>query len=137
MTLVSVTAYHSFSGEVEASNTPTIRRLTPSCRHQLSPIARHGGSDYRVLLTVLAPTSSASGSMLKQMKSHSEQMPGDTLSMMACSNISVTVVKPSAFASLRSACRFWSGLSSMRTSWVGTSALHYEGKKNAARRRLG
>src|ERR1700730_17581124 len=26
-TLVSVTAYHSFSGEVEASNTPTIRRL--------------------------------------------------------------------------------------------------------------
>jgi hypothetical protein len=24
---VSVTAYHSFSGEVEASNTPTIRRL--------------------------------------------------------------------------------------------------------------
>jgi predicted neuraminidase len=38
-TLVSVTAYHSFSGEVEASNTPTIRRLIPSCRHQLSPIA--------------------------------------------------------------------------------------------------
>src|SRR5205823_7816670 len=36
-TLVSVTAYHG--GEVEASNTPTIRRLTPSCRHQLSPIA--------------------------------------------------------------------------------------------------
>ena len=26
--LVSVTAYHSFGGEVEASNTPTIRRLT-------------------------------------------------------------------------------------------------------------
>ena len=26
---------------MEASNTPTIRRLTPSCRHQLSPIA-HG-----------------------------------------------------------------------------------------------
>src|SRR6476619_7563124 len=44
-TLVSVTAYHSFSGEVEASNTPTIRRLIPSCRHQLSPIALlgHGG----------------------------------------------------------------------------------------------
>src|SRR6266702_6891799 len=42
MTLVSVTAYHSFSGEVEASNTPTIRRLTPSCRHQLPRIAlRH------------------------------------------------------------------------------------------------
>src|SRR5213083_326001 len=40
MTLVSVTAYHSFGGEVEASNTPTIRRLTPSCRHQLPPIAR-------------------------------------------------------------------------------------------------
>src|SRR5271155_3394039 len=42
MTLVSVTAYHSFGGEVEASNTPTIRRLTPSCRHQLPRIARAG-----------------------------------------------------------------------------------------------
>ena len=41
-TLVSVTAYHSFGREVEASSTPTIRRLTPSCRHQLSPIARVG-----------------------------------------------------------------------------------------------
>src|SRR5271163_4660965 len=40
MTLVLVTAYHSFSGEVEASNTPTIRRLTPSCRHQLPRIAQ-------------------------------------------------------------------------------------------------
>src|SRR5437588_1033760 len=40
MTLVSVTAYHSFGGEVEASNTPTIRRLTPSCRHQLPHIAQ-------------------------------------------------------------------------------------------------
>jgi hypothetical protein len=38
---VSVTAYHSFAGEVEASNTPTIRRLTLSRRHQLSPIALH------------------------------------------------------------------------------------------------
>jgi hypothetical protein len=38
MTLVSVTAYHSFSGEVEALNTPTIRRLTPSRRHQLPRI---------------------------------------------------------------------------------------------------
>jgi len=36
---VSVTAYHSFGGEVEALNTPTIRRLTPSCRHQLPHIA--------------------------------------------------------------------------------------------------
>src|SRR6266446_3516551 len=33
-----VRAYHSFSREVEASNTPTIRRLIPSCRHQLSRI---------------------------------------------------------------------------------------------------
>jgi hypothetical protein len=32
-------AYHSFGGEVGASNTPTIRRLTPSRRHQLSWIA--------------------------------------------------------------------------------------------------
>ena len=36
---MSVTVYHSFGGEVEASNTPTIRRLTPSCRHQLPRIA--------------------------------------------------------------------------------------------------
>jgi hypothetical protein len=35
-----VTAYHSFAGEVEALNTSTIRRLTPSCRHQLSPLAQ-------------------------------------------------------------------------------------------------
>src|ERR1700732_3721583 len=41
-TLVSVTAYHSFGGEVEALNTPTIRRLTPSCRHQLSALALDG-----------------------------------------------------------------------------------------------
>ena len=38
-TLVSVWAYHSFSGEMEASEHPTIRRLIPSCRHQLSRIA--------------------------------------------------------------------------------------------------
>jgi hypothetical protein len=36
-TLVSVTAYYSFSGEVEASSTPTIRRL-----HQLSVLAPKG-----------------------------------------------------------------------------------------------
>jgi hypothetical protein len=41
-TLVLVTAYHSFAGKVEALNTPTIRRLTPSRRHQLSPIALSG-----------------------------------------------------------------------------------------------
>src|SRR6202521_5872809 len=40
MTLLSDTAYHSFIGEVEALNTTTIRRLTPSCRHQLLAIAR-------------------------------------------------------------------------------------------------
>jgi hypothetical protein len=39
-TLVSITAYHSFGGEVEALNTPTIRRLTLSCRHQFSALAR-------------------------------------------------------------------------------------------------
>src|SRR5258707_4643238 len=37
--LVSVWVYHSFSGEVEASNTPTMRRLIPSCRRQLLRIA--------------------------------------------------------------------------------------------------
>ena len=31
MTLVSMTAYHSFAGEVEASSTTTIRRLPPPC----------------------------------------------------------------------------------------------------------
>src|SRR5438128_5888068 len=42
ITLLSDTAYHSFIGEVEALNTPTIRRLTPSRRHQLLAIApRH------------------------------------------------------------------------------------------------
>src|ERR1700678_4390552 len=33
------TAYRSFSGEVEASSTPTICRLSDSSRHQLSAIA--------------------------------------------------------------------------------------------------
>jgi hypothetical protein len=40
ITLPSDTAYHSFIGEVEALNTTTIRRLTPSCRHQLLAIAQ-------------------------------------------------------------------------------------------------
>src|SRR5262249_56709167 len=39
ITLSWVTAYHSFGGEVEAFEHPTIRRLTPSSRHQLSRIA--------------------------------------------------------------------------------------------------
>src|SRR5215218_5506150 len=47
-TLVSNTAYHSFGGEVEASSTPTIRRLIPPCRHQLLPIARDLASEVRV-----------------------------------------------------------------------------------------
>src|SRR6266446_2157493 len=34
------TAYRSFGGEVEASNTPTICRLPDSRRHQLSAIAQ-------------------------------------------------------------------------------------------------
>src|SRR6516165_12441445 len=44
ITLPSDTAYHSFIGEVEALNTTTIRRLTPSCRHQLLAIAPATGS---------------------------------------------------------------------------------------------
>jgi hypothetical protein len=36
-------------GEVEASNTPTIRRLTSLCRHQLSPIAPRQGRLRHVL----------------------------------------------------------------------------------------
>src|SRR6266850_1822580 len=35
------TAYRSFGGEVEASSTPTICRLSDSRRHQLSAIALH------------------------------------------------------------------------------------------------
>jgi hypothetical protein len=42
---VSDTAYHSFFGEVEALNTTTIRRLTPSRRHQLLAIARQAMSE--------------------------------------------------------------------------------------------
>jgi hypothetical protein len=34
-------AYHSFGGEVEASNTPTIRRFILERRHQLSRISQH------------------------------------------------------------------------------------------------
>jgi hypothetical protein len=44
ITLLSDTAYHSFIGEVEALNTTTIRRLTPSGRHQLLAIALRGGA---------------------------------------------------------------------------------------------
>src|SRR6476620_11728937 len=40
MTLSFGTAYRSFGGEVEASSTPTICRLSDSHRHQLSAIAR-------------------------------------------------------------------------------------------------
>src|SRR6476620_8115998 len=47
-TLVSVWAYHSFSGEVEASNTTTIRRLIPSCRHQLSRLAPRWSAGFRM-----------------------------------------------------------------------------------------
>jgi len=39
-TLVSVTAYHSFGGEVGGFEHPHDTPPTPSCRHQLSPIAR-------------------------------------------------------------------------------------------------
>src|SRR4051794_10640317 len=40
MTLSLDTAYRSFGGEVEASSTPTICRLSDSRRHQLWAIAR-------------------------------------------------------------------------------------------------
>src|SRR5262249_36592811 len=58
-TLVSVTAYHSFAGEVEASNTPTIRRLTPSRRHQLSPIAQPAAIAIQATLGVALSAPSA------------------------------------------------------------------------------
>jgi hypothetical protein len=41
--IVSGTPYHSFAGDAEASNTSTMRCLTPSCRHQLSLIDRNEG----------------------------------------------------------------------------------------------
>ena len=47
ITLLSDTAYHSFIGEVEALNTTTIRRLTPSGRHQLLAIAPPSVGDQR------------------------------------------------------------------------------------------
>jgi hypothetical protein len=49
MTLVSDTAYHSFIGEVEALNTTTIRRLTPSRRHQLLAIARADEREVKII----------------------------------------------------------------------------------------
>src|SRR6266481_5668381 len=42
------TAYRSFGGEVEASSTPTICRLSDSRRHQLSAIARTHASTIRL-----------------------------------------------------------------------------------------
>src|SRR4029077_8674613 len=53
-TLVSVTAYHSFGGKVEALNTPAIRPLTPSCRHQLSALAH--AQARRISEPQIAPT---------------------------------------------------------------------------------
>src|SRR6266446_5927737 len=54
-----VRAYHSFTREVEASNTPTIRRLIPSCRHQLSRIAPRwsAGSRMRQVMAHRDPSS--------------------------------------------------------------------------------
>src|SRR5712672_1449863 len=54
-----VRAHHSFSREVEASNTPTIRRLIPSCRHQLSRIAPRwsDGSRMRQVMAHQDPSS--------------------------------------------------------------------------------
>src|SRR6478736_6659075 len=54
-----VRAYHSFSREVEASDTPTIRRLIPSCRHQLSRIAPRwsDGSRMRQVMAHQDPSS--------------------------------------------------------------------------------
>src|SRR5262245_23513324 len=46
---------------VEASSTPTIRRLIPSCRHQLSPIARHGVARYTPILKAVRTSYSYSG----------------------------------------------------------------------------
>jgi hypothetical protein len=71
-TLVSVTAYHSFAGKVEVSNTPTIRRLTPSRRHQLSPIAPGTSSERSTVFSGFCapalrgsrlPTQSATGTV--------------------------------------------------------------------------
>src|SRR3954447_20202239 len=44
-TLLSVTAYHSFSGEVQARTPPRYAAPTLSCRHQLLRIARHFALD--------------------------------------------------------------------------------------------
>src|ERR1700722_10290397 len=62
ITLLSDTAYHSFIGEVEALNTTTIRRLTPSRRHQLLAIAHRNngksegqGKDERIVDEQVVP----------------------------------------------------------------------------------
>jgi hypothetical protein len=46
--LLSVTAYHSFSGEVESLNTLTIRRLTTLCLHQLPRLHGVAGTIGRI-----------------------------------------------------------------------------------------
>ncbi len=55
-TLVSVTAYHSFAGEVEVRTPPTIRRL-PSFRHQLLRIARQASVEGLLRRIILASRS--------------------------------------------------------------------------------
>src|SRR6267378_5409675 len=70
------TAYRSFGGEVEASSTPTICRLSDSRRHQLSAIAHALSQRYSVLKssgtspnffnTVGSPNAPVSGLQLRQ-----------------------------------------------------------------------
>jgi hypothetical protein len=50
--------YHPFGGEVEALNTPTIRRLTPSCRHQLSALAQRA-DDFDCAVIIFAADDTA------------------------------------------------------------------------------
>src|SRR6266700_3526426 len=52
-TASSALPHSIFSGEVEALNTPTIRRLIPSRRHQLSPIALAARIEYAIRLAIV------------------------------------------------------------------------------------
>src|SRR6202035_1381173 len=55
------TAYRSFGGEVEASSTPTICRLSDSRRHQLRAIAHHANRDASAVCQIQSPRHNVSG----------------------------------------------------------------------------
>ena len=68
-------------GEVEASNTPTIRRLTPSCRHQLPPVALRQAVTRSLLHYVATnPECPAFGCRFGRQSNHGYMVPQQELS---------------------------------------------------------